>query len=363
MRNGAVLAVLALAGLANGVATDALPAWRQVLYPVLAVLVYLHGRHLPVRRGGVVLGAVAAVGVVLGAVRLWEGVGALASLGLSVALPWLAGRFRRQQAELVEAGRERIARLERTRELVAEQARLRERARIAADMHDSLGHELALIALRAGALELTAESEPTRLAAAGLRESAVTATDRLRHTVGVLREGAPPLDPPDEAVEALVARAAGAGLPVVLTRTGDSAPLSPLVDRAVHRVVQEALTNAARHAPGAPVTAEVRRERDGVLVTVTNPVGGAVATGGASAGQVVVAGQDGAAGPAAGSVGQDGAVVPGGEAAGRTGEAVSGGSGLAGLAERVRLLGGTVTAGAAGGRFTVTARIPERGGA
>ncbi|MGW4113245.1 sensor histidine kinase [Actinosynnema sp. NPDC004786] len=375
MRNGAVLAVLALAGLANGVATDALPAWRQVLYPVLAVLVYLHGRHLPVRRGGVVLGAVAAVGVVLGAVRLWEGVGALASLGLSVALPWLAGRFRRQQAELVEAARERIARLERTRELVAEQARLRERARIAADMHDSLGHELALIALRAGALELTAESEPTRLAAAGLRESAVTATDRLRHTVGVLREGAPPLDPPDEAVEALVARAAGAGLPVVLTRTGDSAPLSPLVDRAVHRVVQEALTNAARHAPGAPVTAEVRRERDGVLVTVTNPVGGAVATGGASAGQVgaagqvVVAGQDGAAGqvvvagPAAGSVGQDDAVVPGGEAAGRTGEAVSGGSGLAGLAERVRLLGGTVTAGAAGGRFTVTARIPERGGA
>ena len=313
MRNGTALAVLALAGLLNGIATDAMPAWRQLLYPALAVVAYLHGRHLPTRRGGLVVGAVAAAGLVIAAIRLWEGVGALASLGLCVALPWLAGRFRRQQAELITAGRERIVQLERAQELVADRARLRERARIAADMHDSLGHELALIALRAGALELTADTESTRHAAAGLRESAVTATDRLRRTVGVLREDAPTLDPPDETVEALVARAADAGLAVTITRTGDTTGLPPLHDRAVHRVVQEALTNAARHAPGAPVTVEVATTDD-VLVTVTNPVD----------------------------------ATPTGD-----------GSGLAGLAERVRLLGGTLRSGVVDGRFTVTARLPR----
>ncbi|GAB2976629.1 hypothetical protein GCM10027184_28400 [Saccharothrix stipae] len=318
MRNGAVLAVVAVAGLVNGLSTDAMPAWRQLAYVVLAVVAYLLGRHLPVRRGGLVVGLVAAAGLVITAVRVWEGVGALASLGLSVLLPWLAGRFRRQQAELVEAGRERIVRLERAQELVAERARLLERARIAADMHDSLGHELALIALRAGALELTADTDSTRAAAAGLRASAVTATDRLRHTVGVLRQGVgAPVEPPDESVEVLVERAARAGLPVVLTEVGDTTPLSPLVDRAVHRVVQESLTNAARHAPGAPVTVEVRRSADEVLVTVVNP-----------------------ADP-----------VPPGD-----------GSGLAGLAERVRLLGGTLRSGPAAGRFTVVARLPVRSG-
>ncbi|MFD0207411.1 MULTISPECIES: sensor histidine kinase [Saccharothrix] len=318
MRNSTVLAVLALVGLANGIATDVLPVWRQLLYPTLAVLVYLHGRHLPVRRGELVMVAVAAVGVVIAAVRVWEGVGALASLGLSVVLPWLAGRFRRQQAELIAVGRERIVQLERAQELVAEQARLRERARIAADMHDSLGHELALIALRAGAMELTADTEPTRRAAAGLRESAVTASERLRHTVGVLREGiTTSFEPPDETVQALVARAAEAGLPVALT--GEFAPLPPLLDRAVHRVVQEALTNVARHAPGAPVTVHLALTAADVRVTVTNPV--------------------------------DRLPPPGA------------GSGLAGLAERVRLLGGTLRSGVDDGRFTVTARLPREGGA
>ncbi|MEK8107283.1 histidine kinase dimerization/phosphoacceptor domain-containing protein [Micromonospora sp. M12] len=105
-----------------------------------------------------------------------------------MTLPWLAGRFRRQQADLVRAGAERVTHLERERQFVADHARLRERAQIAADMHDALGHELALIALRAGALELAPDTtESSREAAAKLRESAVIATDRLRHTVNRLR--------------------------------------------------------------------------------------------------------------------------------------------------------------------------------
>lgn len=329
MRNATVLTVIAFAGLVNGLWLDEPPAWRQLLFVVLAVTAYLQGRYLPVRHGGLVPAVAAAAGVVIAVLEFWEGVSALVCLGLFVVLPRLVGLFRRQQAELVEAGRQRIVQLEQAQELVAERARLRERARIAADMHDSVGHELALIALRAGALELTADTEQNREAAAGLRESAVMATDRLRQTIGVLRDGgAAPVEPPDEAVEALVERAATAGLPVTLIRAGPAAPLPALVDRAVHRVVQEGLTNATRHAPGAPVSVRVERTADEVVVTVSNPID-------------------------PGPSGDDT------ETAGGTGTGTgSSGSGLAGLAERVRLSGGTLRSGPGGGRFTVVACLP-----
>ncbi|WP_344333850.1 histidine kinase, partial [Kitasatospora putterlickiae] len=74
--------------------------------------------------------------------------------------PWMVGRFWRQSQELVRAGWERAERAEREQRLVAEQARLRERARIAQDMHDALGHDLSLIALRAGALKLAPDLAP-----------------------------------------------------------------------------------------------------------------------------------------------------------------------------------------------------------
>jgi signal transduction histidine kinase len=122
-------------------------------------------------------------------------------------------------------------------------------------------------------------------------------------------------------VEALVERAAQAGLPVELIRTGDTTPLPPLVDRAVHRIVQEALTNAARHAPGTPVTVRVSTT-DEVQVTVTNPT----------------------------------TTTP-------TDTGNDTGTGLAGLSERVRLLGGTLRSGVDDGRFTITARLPREGGA
>ena len=200
-------------------------------------------------------------------------------------------------------------------------------------MHDSLGHELALIALRAGAMELAADmTERNREAAAQLRASAVTATDRLRRTVGVLREtGADavgttgtayetmdrtPVEPPDEPVEALVDRARDAGMAVEFRRDGERGVLPPLVDRAVHRVVQESLTNAARHAPGADVLVHVEQTTEAIVVNVRNSTARA---------------------------------VPG---------PTGGGSGLAGLRERVRLLGGTLRTGFHDGEFTVTAWFP-----
>ncbi|MDA0632136.1 histidine kinase [Nonomuraea sp. MCN248] len=326
-RNRVILAMIALVCVANGLYLGQVPPWRQLLFAVVAVAAYLHGRHLISRRDWLVLTVAATPAGFFMVPDFWNGGTALLTLGVFVVLPWLAGRFRGQQAALVRAGQERVARLERERELIAERALLRERARIAADMHDSLGHELALIALRAGALELASDmTERNREAAAELRASAVIATDRLRRTVGVLREDRPgdgraptepPTESPDESVESLVERVRAAGLAVEFHST--AGPLSPLVDRAVHRVVQESLTNAARHAPGAEVGVEVARDDEGITVTVVN-----------------------------------------GAATGTPDPSSGGGSGLGSLRERVRLLDGSLRAGPDGdGGFTVTARLPE----
>ena len=114
---------------------------------------------------------------------------------LLVVLPWLIGRYRAQQALLATAGWERAERIEREQRMAIDQERLRERSRIAEDMHDSVGHELSLIALRAAALELdprcrrsTGGPRPT------LREAAATATERLGEIIGVLRDADAPVD-------------------------------------------------------------------------------------------------------------------------------------------------------------------------
>jgi signal transduction histidine kinase len=212
--------------------------------------------------------------------------------------PWLIGRYRRQHDDLVTMGWQRADHLERERGMVAAQARLRERARIAREMHDSLGHDLSLLALRAGALELAAG--PENRAAAEVRAGVLAATERLREIIGVLHDDdtPAPLTPRDESVGALVARARASGLAVTLTGTGTD---PPAVGRAVYRVVQEALTNAARHAPGAPVTVDLVASAGASTVTISNPV--------------------------------------------PPGTAFVEGFGLAGLREVVRMAGGTITVG------------------
>ncbi len=229
---------------------------------------------------------------------------------LASVLPWWAGRYQRLNAE--QRGREHA--------IVAEQARLRERARIAQDMHDSLGHELALIALHGGALELAdGLTEEQRRTSAELRAGAVRATERLHEVVRVLgaSDAAAALRPAGETVDDLVRRSRAAGLPV---RLAAAAPpdLSPMTAQAVHRVVQEALTNAARHAPGAAVTVAVSRCDAGTRVEVVN------------------------------------------EAPART---IDGsGTGLIGLDERVRLAGGHLDAGPRDhGGWRVAAVLPDDG--
>lgn len=293
--------------------------------PAMAAFGYLSGRRTATARPALLaFGATAAAGLVLclALSDLWSWFALLVTLLLVVVVPWLSGRYVRQYAQLVSTGWRLAEHMEREREAAADRERLRERSRIAGDMHDSLGHDLSLIAVRAAALEIDASlGERQREAAGELRRAAADATARLRDIVGVLREdGAPaPTAPYGETVAALVERAREAGLDVTLEEAPAPAALPPMTALAVHRVVQESLTNAAKHAPGAAVRVSVAYAVDTRTVTVT------VASGPG----------DGGAAPAA-----------------------SGGTGLVGLDERVRLAGGTLAHGPGAGGFTVTARLP-----
>ncbi|GEL20193.1 two-component sensor histidine kinase [Pseudonocardia asaccharolytica DSM 44247 = NBRC 16224] len=135
-------------------------------------------------------------------------------------------------------------------------ARAEERARIGREFHDVVGHHATLIAVGAAALAVSAPDDETRLAAARLRVLARTALAEMRTALGLLDE--PAGRPPGVAeLDELVARSRVAGMRADLVHDGEPAQLPPSLDRAVYRVVQESLTNAARHAPGAPVRIEL----------------------------------------------------------------------------------------------------------
>ncbi|TDC60560.1 sensor histidine kinase [Micromonospora sp. KC207] len=291
------------------------------------VTAFLAGRR-PGRTGPTVLALVAVLSAGVVAFSVVPGWLPLASrfLILFVAAtmsPWFAGRFWRQYQDLVRAGWERAEQAQREQRLVAEQARLRERARIAQDMHDLLGHDLSLIALSAGALKLAPGlEEHHRKAAADLRARAGAAVDRLGEVIGVLREqtDSAPMDVDGPDLAALTAAASASGLVVKLHIDGEAGDLPPMAERAMHRVAQEALTNVAKHAPGAMATISVTHTATETTIVVEN-------------------------GPPPSPAGVH--VQPGG------------GRGLVGLAERMRLVGGTFEYGPHHGGFAVTARIPR----
>ncbi|MFJ5811172.1 sensor histidine kinase [Streptomyces sp. NPDC093093] len=255
---------------------------------------------------------------------------------VALLLPWLTGRHRRARAELVHGGWERADHLERQQQVAAEQARLRERARIAADVHDSLGHELSLIALRAGALELSPTlSDHDRSDLAELRASIADSVGHLHATIGVLQDDVYPSgDPeptasPTESVEMLIARARQSGVSAELHRDGPAPDLAPLVHRTLYRVVQESLTNAVRHAPGSIIRVHLTSKDNRTDVRISNPASAATLPTPAPAGSYT---------------------------------ALNGSShrGLTGLRERVHLIGGTFHAGPHDGGYLVQATLPDQ---
>ncbi|PSL58173.1 signal transduction histidine kinase [Saccharothrix carnea] len=204
--------------------------------------------------------------------------------GMVVALPFLVGRYAAQRNALVAALQEREERVVRERRMVSRQVRLRERNRIAQDMHDSLGHRLSLISVHAGALALDSGlGERQREAVQVLRSAALTAMEELRGVIGVLRRDEEPEEDQVrrttvggtdnrtvDAIDELVDGARRAGVRVSLVRGGQAVPLPAKVSHAAYRIAQEGLTNANKHAPGASVQVTVKYEPDALVVEVRN---------------------------------------------------------------------------------------------
>lgn len=171
-----------------------------------------------------------------------------------------------EAARLAERGREREQRL-----LVAE-----ERTRIARDLHDSAGHALNVILVQAGATRLLAERDPVRArqAVQTIEEVARETVGEIDQLVGALRENNitgrstnEPL-PGLAALDRLVERAAG--LAITVERTGEHRALHPRVDQGAYRILQEALTNAARHGSGTAAV-DVCFEAETLVLSVRSP--------------------------------------------------------------------------------------------
>lgn len=315
--------------LAGFAAALALAATTGMAYALLIWSSYRAGRATESRRGMLGLAAVAAGGTAAQVV-LWRpdpsAVVVVVSSIVFVALPVLAGRYVGQQEQLMSA--------------LAAQTRLAERLRIARDMHDSLGHRLSLISIEAAALEVGGLPAPEQEAVRRLASCAREAMTEVYGVVGALR------DPYEAAaIGALVKRFRAAGVRVTVRGDAVVPGLGSAAGQAAYRVVEEGLTNAAKHASGQPVTVSVEPQDDTLLVTVVNPLRTDQAhPGRAGAGPV-------RAEPA-------GSELVGAEPAGAASTAAGGGSGLGGLAERVRLAGGLLHHQRSGGEFRLVAMLP-----
>jgi signal transduction histidine kinase len=309
-----------------------LAALLSVLSPAidaaLAPLSYAVGRYVgrwPVRNVAAVVGMVVVA-------RPWAGGPAGDQFSrwiggaVLVLLPGAVGIYVRTRALLLQALRDRAERAEAERELLARDAVLIERTRIAREMHDAVGHRVSLMVLQAGAIEMAA-ADRTRVEqlAGQVQTAGRQALEELRQMVGVLRgeetDDAAPLGPQPGLADltSLVAQSRDAGLTVDLTTPPEGTPpVDPVAGRAAYRIVQEALTNAGKHAPGAAVRVTVERPADLLVVRVVN-----------------------------------------GPSHVRVDDAPGGGYGLVGLGERVRTLGGRLTTGARlDGGFEVEAVLP-----
>ena len=282
------------------------------------------------RRAALVAGGVAAavVAVVMSLPRTDADLvdAAFASLGLAGA--WVLGDRARVQRALAAELSDRAVRLEREREGEARRAVASERARIARELHDVVAHHVSMMVVQAEAGPLAVERDPARAAGAF---AAIAATGRqalveLRRLLGVLRgDGqAPSLAPQPglDQVPSLVEQVGRAGLEVELVVEGEKAPLPAGVELSAYRIVQEALTNAVRHAGPGRARVLVRYGERDLELTVRDEGGG-------------------------------GGAAPAGGPPSRSGQ------GLVGMRERVSLFGGELHAGPGpDGGFTVAARLP-----
>jgi signal transduction histidine kinase len=243
-----------------------------------------------------------------------------------LAAAWVLGQGVRQRRAHAAELEDRAARLEREREEKARQAAIQERLRIARELHDVVAHSLSVIGVQAGAARLVFDADPNparaREAVASIEATANRAMAEMRRALGILRDG----DGPGAALAplpglgqlpALLDQLRAAGLPVELTVQGTRRPLATSIDLSLYRIVQEALTNALKHAGPARAQVVVCYGARDIMVEVTD---------------------DGRGAPAATS---------------------AQGTGTIGMRERVALFGGELQAGPRpDGGYAVRVRLP-----
>lgn len=271
------------------------------------------------------------------------------SMGLAVSLGFGFLLRRTQRMKAVESFAERET--ERNESLSAELARKSERELLARELHDTLSHRLSVISLHSGALEVGTQTDPDVSATAhALRAEARASLEDLRDLVGGVREGTlghpspqqPQPTPPSSAslssLPQLISSVQATGTqvrPSIIMQDVEVAPTA--LHRAVYRVVQEALTNAMKHAPGATVTLMVNvSAAQGCHIVVSNPLTDSHLR-----------------------FARPGRAISHGTPAGPSSLAASGsGAGLESIGERARLLGGNAAIGARDGFFVVEVSFP-----
>ncbi len=250
------------------------------------------------------------------------------------AVPILLGvvvRVRRSGARQLE---------EQERRHSGERALLEERQRIARELHDVVAHHMSVIAIQAEAAPYkTADPPPELVESFGeIRASALAGLTELRRVLGVLRTGGPGTGGPGTGpqpglgdMDALLDSARSGGVAVTVTRSGSPVTLPEGVDLSAYRIVQEALSNAMRHAPGSHVRVDMAYRGDGLALEVRNDVGSRTAPVLVGSGDLVRSGD----------------------------RAAGGGHGIIGMRERAAMLGGSLDAGPTGdGGFQVSAVLP-----
>jgi signal transduction histidine kinase len=232
------------------------------------------------------------------------------------------GLYLRGRRDLAVSQQDTARAVERVQQQRIERAKLAERAKIAHEMHDVLAHRISLLSMLAGGLAYRTDLTPeeTRKNALTIQENAHQSLNELRSVLGALRSHRA-LEAPQPTlahVDALFAEVRAAGQLVEVDDTIDARELLPAqTGRHAYRIVQEALTNARRHAPGSRVRAELAgRPGEGLCIRMSNPTLVGTPPG------------------------------PGGRL------------GLVGLTERTRMAGGTLSHAVADGRFVLHARLP-----
>ncbi|NYH77490.1 signal transduction histidine kinase [Actinopolyspora biskrensis] len=208
---------------------------------------------------------------------------------LAVGVAALLGLWVYQRKQLLVTLRERAEQAERERDLLAERAVTAERRRIAREMHDVVAHRVSVISVQAGGLTVAAPDERTGELAETIRSTSVTALNELRSMLRVLRDDTSETterssaelgtDPTVGSIAPLVRENVETGANIHLDMPEALPGTSGEVGRAAYRVVQEALTNAAKHAPHAEVHVEITTADEQLVVTVFNRGRGNSGTG------------------------------------------------------------------------------------